>query len=176
MANPMYGQNRADKNIDDKSTLFDVGNSGLGMHEYYEVVSPTTADDNDVAASLSIIIPPQAQIVEAAIIGIALATSDHGLWGLEYHNAAIADDAASGGTEFVGEDVSGNVSLPDNDLDTSSDAAVGSVIHMGTLAQIQRSTAVTHIHVCAKEDCSSMTGTPKVGVYLRWFGYPAQSV
>ena len=47
---------------------------------------------------------------------------------------------------------------------------------MGTLAQIQRSTAVTHIHVCAKEDCSSMTGTPKVGVYLRWFGYPAQSV
>ena len=176
MANPMYGQNKADTYLDDSSTLFDTSGSGLGMHEYYEVVEPTTADDNDVAASLSIVIPPQAQIMEAALLGVALASSDHGLWALEYHNAAIADDDASGGTEMVGEDVSGNVSLPDNDLDTSNNAAIGIVVHMGTLAQIQRSTAVTHLHVCDKEDCSSMTGTPKVGVYIRWFGYPANTV
>jgi hypothetical protein len=174
MANPMYGQNKADSYIDDSSTLF--SNEGFGMHEYYEVVTPTTADDDDVAASLSIVIPPQAQILEAALIGISLATSNHGLWGLEYHNAAVADDAASGGTEMVGEDVSGNVSLPDNDLDTSSDSVVGQVIHMGTLAQIQRSTASTYFHVTAKEDCSSMTGTPKVGVYVRWFGLAANKI
>ena len=175
MANPMYGQNKADNQIDNDSTLFDSA-SGQGIHEYFEVLSPTTADDNDVAASLSIVIPPQAQIMDAAIIGVELATSDHGLWALEYHNAAIADDAASGGTEFVGEDVSGNVSLPDNDLDTSNNTANGIVIHMGTLAQIQRSTAISHIHLCAKEDCSSMTGTPKVGVYIKWFGGAAEKV
>tara|TARA_R100000008_G_scaffold12560_1_gene6266 strand:+ start:10 stop:543 length:534 start_codon:yes stop_codon:yes gene_type:complete len=176
MANPLYGLNKTDKYIDDATTLFDTSGSGLGMHEYYEVVSPTTADDNDVAASLKIIIPPQAQIVEAALIGVELATSDHGAWALEVHNAAVADDAASGGTEIVGEDVSGDVSVPDNDLDTSNNAAIGSVIHMGTLANVQRSTAVTHLHVTAKEDCSSMTGTPKVGVYVKWFGYPAQKI
>ena len=174
MANPLYGQNKADGYIDDASTLFSA--SGFGMHEYFEEVTPTTADDNDVAASLSIVIPPQAQIMEAALIGISLATSDHGLWALEYHNAAIADDAASAGTEMVGEDVSGDVSLPDNDLDTSNNAVVGSVIHMGTLAQIQRSTASTYLHVCAKEDCSSMTGTPRVGVYVRWFGLAANKI
>ena len=30
---------------------------GTGVHEYYEVVTPMTADDNDVAASLSVSLP-----------------------------------------------------------------------------------------------------------------------
>ena len=173
MANPMYGQNKADSAIDSVSTL---NQDGLGIHEYYEVVSISTADDNDVAGSLSIVLPAQAQIMDAALVVHEIATSAHGDVALEYHNAAIADDAASGGTEMVGEDVSGNVSLPDNDCNCSNDGIVGSVIHMGTLAQIQRSTAITYFHVCAKEDLSSMTGSPKVGVYLKWFGteaYPA---
>ena len=173
MANPLYGQNKADNAIDDKSTL---NGNGFGVHEHYEVIDIATGDDNDVVGSLSILIPAQAQIMEAALIATKLATSAHGDVALEVHSAAIADDAASAGTEIVGEDVSGNVSLPDNDCDCSSAGALGSVIHMGTLAQIQRSTAITYLHVCAKEDCSSMTGTPVVGVYLKWFGYPAIAI
>jgi len=83
----------------------------------------------------------------------------------------IADDAASGGTEIVGEDVAGNVSVPDNDLDLDAAAGVlGSVITMGTLANVQRGTDETFLHVTAKEDLSSMTGTPKVGVYVKYIG------
>ena len=93
------------------------------------------------------------------------------LLALEVHNAAIADDAASNGTEIVGEDVSGDVSVPDNDLDLDAAAGVvGSVITMGTLANVERGTDETFLHVTAKEDLSSMTGTPKVGVYVKWIG------
>lgn len=69
---------------------------------------------------------------------------------LEVHNAAVAVDAASGGTEIVGADVASNLSTPDDDLDVSSDATVGVVIHMGTLANVERSTAVTYLQVTAK--------------------------
>ena len=174
MANPLYGQNKADTLIDDATTL-NVGN--YGMWEYYEVVDCDDAvDDNDVAASLSILIPAGAIIVEAAIVSHRLATSNHGVMALEVHNAAVADDAGSAGTEIVGEDVSGNVSTPDNDLDVSNDASVGAVIHLGTLANVDRSSAVSYFHVCAKDDQTSMTGTPQVGVYLKWFGPKAVAI
>ena len=173
MANPLYGQNKADTAIDDISTL---NADGLGVHEYYEVIDIATGDDNDVVGSLSILLPAQVQIMEAALIVHRIATNAYGDVALEYHNAAVADDAASGGTEMVGEDVASNVSLPDNDCDCSSAGTVGAVIHMGTLAQIQRSTAITYLQVCAKEDLSSMTGSPQVGVYVKWFGKAASAI
>lgn len=146
---------------------------GHGMHEYYEVVTPMQADDNDVAASLSIKLPAQCIILEAGMTAVNLATSNHGLVALEMHNAIIADDAASGGTEILGADVAGDKSIPDTDLDVSSDAVALNSIHSGTLDPIDRDTAVTHFHVTAKEDMSSMTGTARVGVYIRWFGQAA---
>jgi hypothetical protein len=151
--------------------------AGYGVHEYYEVVSPMAADDNDVAASLSVRIPAQAIITDAALIVVELADTNHGLLALEVHSAAIADDAASAGTEIVGEDVSGDTSVPDNDLDVdASGGTLGSVITMGTLANVQRAADLTYFHVCAKEDLSSMTGTPKVGVYVKWIGAAAQAL
>ena len=147
---------------------------GHGVHEYFEVVSPMAGDNNDVVASLSVKLPAEAIILDAAITSIEKADTNHGLVALEVHNAAIADDAASGGTEIVGADVSGNVSVPDENLDL--DAAAG-VLHdsitMGTLANVNRGTAETFLHLCAKEDLSSMTGTPKVGVYVKWVGRAA---
>lgn len=170
MANPLYGQNKADNAIDHATPT----SGSFGMHEYYEVVTcDGQADDDDVAASLSIVIPPQAIIVEAALVAHKLATSNNGEMALEVHNAAVAVDAASGGTEIVGADVASNLSTPDDDLDVSSDATVGVVIHMGTLANVERSTAVTYLQVTAKDDQSSMTGAPEVGVYVRWFGQAA---
>ena len=167
MANPLYGQNKQDNILDEKSNSFA---NDIRVHEYYEVVTPTTADDNDVAASLSIQLPIGCIILDAALVSLNLATSDHGSWALEVHNAVVADDAASGGTEIVGEDEAGNLSSPDNDLDTSSNASAGLIIQYGLRLPEDRTGAITYFHVCAKEDCSSMTGTPRVGVYVKWFG------
>lgn len=148
---------------------------GRGMHEYFEIVTPMTADDNDVAASLSIKIPTPCVLIEAAMMTVAVAGSNHGLVALEYHNAAVADDAASAGTEWLGQDTSGDHSIPENDLDISSDATFPGIVHTGAIGKVSR-TADTHFHVTAKEDMSSMTGTPQVGVYIRWFGREAQAV
>ena len=168
MANPQYGQNKLDNILDNKAGS--IGGTSIRVHEYYEVVSPTTADNDDVAASLSISLPAGCIVLDASLCTVNLATSDHGAWALEAHNAVVADDAASAGTEIVGADVASNVSIPDLDLDTSNNAAQQLLINMGSLGSVDRSTAVTYFHVCAKEDCSSMTGTPKVGVYVKWFG------
>ena len=173
MANPLYGQNKADDFINNEISL---RRGNYGVHEYFEFVDLSTSDDDDVSASLSILIPQGAVIIDAALIAMRLATSAHGDVALEVHNAAIADDAASGGTEIVGEDVSGDVSTPDNDLDVSNDASVGAVIHLGTSANVDRSSAVSYFHVCAKDDQTSMTGTPQVGVYLKWFGPKAVAI
>jgi len=173
MANPIYGQNKFDAELDSRMLR---AADGTGIHEYYEEVKPTTAGDNDVAVSLSIKLPIGCIILDATLISRALATSDHGLWALEVHTAAVDDDAASAGTEIIGEDVSGNYSMPDNDLDTSSNAGSFLIINMGSLGAVDGATAVTYFHVCAKEDCSSMTGTPVVGVYVKWFGPPAIAI
>ena len=148
-----------------------------GIHELFEVVAPMTADDNDVAGSLTVKLPAQAVLIQAALIPIALAGSNHGALDLEYHNAAIADDAASGGTEWVGADTSGDTSIPDADCDLDATAGVlGKGVWSGSAATVARGTAETFFHVCAKEDLSSMTGTPKVGVYIKWLGYRATKI
>ena len=146
-----------------------------GIHEYYEIVSPATADNNDVAASLSVKLPAQAVLLDASITSVEKAGSNHGLLALEYHNAAIVDDAASGGTEWVGEDAANDLSIPDNNLDLDNTAGVfGASVYSGNAqVAVARGTAETFLHVCAKEDLSSMSGTPKVGVWVRWLGLPA---
>ena len=146
---------------------------GLGIHEYYEMITPMTADDNDVAGSLSIKLPAECIILEAGITVSSLATSNHGSVALEIHSAAIADDAASAGTEILGANATGDKSIPDADLDISSDAIQYDSIHSGTFTPLDRDTAETHFQVTAKEDMSDMTGTPLVGVYIKWFGLAA---
>jgi len=155
--------------------FMNAATQGRGIHEYFEIVTPMTADDNDVAASLSVKIPNPSVILEATLLSVAVATSDHGSVALEYHNAAVADDAASAGTELVGADTAGDTSIPDGDLDISSNASFPAIVHSGSAAKVSR-TADTYLHVCAKEDMSSMTGTPQVGVYVKWFGLPAVKV
>tara|TARA_R100000152_G_C6698057_1_gene128198 strand:- start:98 stop:688 length:591 start_codon:yes stop_codon:yes gene_type:complete len=152
------------------------GASGVGVHEYYEVVTLTTADDDDVAVSLSKKLPAGCVIIDAGLVVVEIATSQHGNVALEVHSAAIADDEASGGTEIVGADVSGDKSIPDADLDASSDGVVGEAVSMGTLGAVDRATAETFFHVVAKENLSSMTGTPKVGVYVKWLGKEAVDI
>lgn len=150
----------------------EVGNEGFGYHEYTEIVHPVAVDDNDVSNELGISIPAQAHITYASLTAIGLAGNDVGSVALEVHSASVASDAASAGTEIVGADVAGNVSLPDADLDVSSNAVIGKTITMGTLAEVQRGTDATFFHVVAKEDMKStaITGNARVAVYIRWYG------
>ena len=152
--------------------------AAYGVYEHYEVVDIPAADaaDNDVLAGLSIYIPAQATIVEGSITAVELAGNDVGSVALEVHTAAQAFDAASAGTEIIGADVASNLSLPEADLDVSSDAILGDTITGGTLisheSPLDRGTNASYFHLCAKEDMSTTdpTGTPKVGVYLKWYG------
>ena len=151
---------------------------GYGFHEYSEVVTPGAVDDNDVAASLTIELPAQCQIIDAGMTVLELASNNVGSVALEMHNAHISADAASAGTEIVGADVAGDASSPDADLDISSDATVGDTVTMGSLARIDRGTSVTRFNVTAKEDMKStaMTGEPQVLVSIKWFGPSADLI
>ena len=144
--------------------------AGYGVHEYFEVVSLSTSDDNDVSASLSKYLPAGAVLMDAALVVVEKATSAHGDVALEVHSAAIADDAASAGTEIIGADTASGTSSPDADLDCSSAGTLGDAVTMGSLLDVDRAGAATYFHVVTKEDCSSMTGSPKVGVYIKWMG------
>ena len=84
--------------------------AGYGVHEHYEVIDipgDAVADD-DVLASAGIYIPAQAVLVEAMIINVKLSSAAAASAALEVHTAAIADNAASGGTEIIGADTSGD--------------------------------------------------------------------
>jgi len=148
--------------------------STVGVHEYYEEVTLTTSDNNDVSVSLSKKLQAGCVILQSALTVVEIATSAHGDVALEVHSAAVADDAASAGTEIVGADVASNVSVPDANLNASDDGVVGEAVVTNTA--FDRGTDATFFHVCTKEDCSSMTGTPKVGVYVKWIGLPAVTI
>ena len=152
--------------------------AGIGVHEHYEVIDiPTGAvADNDVMASAGIYLPAQAVIVEAMIINVELSGSAAASAALEIHTSAVADNAASAGTEIIGADEASNSSLPDTDLNFGSGDVLGESITGGTLisheSPLDRGTNASYFHLCAKEDMSTtdVTGTPKVGVYLKWYG------
>ena len=149
---------------------------GVGVHEHYEVVDipgDAVADD-DVLASLGIQLPAQAALVEAAIMVVALSSGAAASCALEVHTAAIADNAASGGTEIVGADVASNLSLPDEDLNFGSGDTVGDVVTGGTLISHEspffRGANASFFHLTAKEGSMTPAGAAKIGVYLKWYG------
>jgi|TARA_R100000084_G_C4640771_1_gene143711 hypothetical protein len=149
--------------------------AGIGVHEHYEVVDvPTGAvADDDVMASLGIYIPAQAVLVEAALINVELSGSADASVALEVHTAAIADNAGSAGTEIIGAGAGGG-SLPNQDLNFGSGDVLGDVVAGGTLisheSPLFRGTSVSYFHLCAKEGSMNLTGSPKIGVYLKWYG------
>jgi len=150
--------------------------SVFGVHEYFETVDLPAADtaDDAVLAPLGIKIPAQATLVEASITAVELYSNDVGSVALEVHTAA--DTGASAGTEIIGADQAGNLSLPDADLDVSSNAILGDTITGGTFisheSPLDRGTDESFFHLVAKEDMSTTdpTGTAKVAVYLKWYG------
>ena len=150
--------------------------AGYGVHEHYEVIDiPDGAvADNDVMASAGIYLPAQAVIVEAMIINVELSTGAAASAALEVHTAAVADIGASGGSEIIGADEAGNKSLPDTDLNFGSGDVIGESITGGTLisheSPLDRGTAVSYFHVCAKEGSMTPAGQAKIGLYLKWYG------
>ena len=150
--------------------------AGYGVHEHYEVIDiPGDAvADNDVIASAGIYIPAQAVIVEAMIINVALSSAAAASCALEVHTSAVADNAASAGTEIIGADEASNLSIPDTDLNFGSGDVIGESITGGTLisheSPLDRGTAVSYFQLCAKEGSMTPAGAAKIGLYLKWYG------
>jgi len=150
--------------------------AGIGVHEHYEVIDiPDGAvADNDVMASAGIYLPAQAVIVEAMIINVKLSTGADASAALEVHTAAVADNAASAGTEIIGADEASSSSLPNTDLNFGSGDVLGESITGGTLisheSPLDRGTAVSYFHLCAKEGSMTPAGQAKIGLYLKWYG------
>ena len=165
------------KSVSACAITVDNPSAGYGVHEYYEVLDVGTGDSGDVAALLSAYIPAQATLLEGAMTVVELAGSTHGLLSMNYHSSSVAFDASAGSTtEWVGAAVSTGIpASTDCDVD-SSGGVVGKSVTNGTTAQVARTTNATYISLVAQEDLSSMTGTPKVGVYLKWVGPAAIAV
>ena len=150
--------------------------STFGVHEYYEIVDiPTGAiADNDCFANLSISIPAQATLVEASITAVELSGSADASCALNVHTATVPSNNAAAGTEIIGADTAGSASLPNSDLNFGSGDAVGDTITGGTLisheSPLDRGTAESFFHLTVKEGSVNCTGTPKIGVYLKWYG------
>ncbi len=150
---------------------------GFGIHEYYEVLDIGKGDSGDVAALLSVKIPAQAVLIEGAMVPVELAGNALGLCALHFHSASVAFDSAGAGTEWIGAGSAGTASIPDGDADLDSAAGVvGKAVHSGSIAKIARGAAETFISVVVQEDCSAMSGTPKLGVYVKWAGPAAVAV
>ena len=144
---------------------------GYGIHEYYEVVDLGTGDSGDNCGEIGVYLPAQAVLIEGAMVPVELASNAYGAVALHYHSASVDFDSAGGGTEWIGAGSSGTTSIPNADCDVDSAAgAVGKAVHSGTAAKVARGSAATYISLVAQEDLSSMGGTPKVGVYVKWAG------
>lgn len=149
-----------------------------GMQEYYQVLRPQPVDANDVAAALQIKIPAQSVLLAFGANVIELATNNFGAHSLQFHNAAIAIDAAGDGTEIIGAASGANETEPSaEDIECGADGTVGQSIITDpkVFDVVDRGTDETFIHLEAQEDTKStaMTGTPRIGVYVKWFGPPA---
>ena len=144
---------------------------GYGIHEYYEVVDLGTGDSGDNCGEIGIYLPAQAVLIEGAMVPVELSSTNHGAVALHYHSASVDFDSAGAGTEWIGAGSSGTTSIPNADCDVDNAAgAVGKAVHSGTAAKVARGSAATYISLVAQEDLSSMGGTPKVGVYVKWAG------
>ena len=150
--------------------------AGYGVHEHYEVIDiPNGAvADNDVMASAGIYIPAQAVLVEAMIINVELSTGAAASAALEVHTAAVADNAASAGTEIIGADEASNLSLPNEDLNFGSGDVIGDSVTGGTFISHEspyfRGANASYFHLCAKEGSMTPAGDAKIGLYLKWYG------
>ena len=155
-----------------------INSDNYGIQEYYQVLRPQPVDADDVAAALPIKIPAQSVLLAFGANVIELATNNFGAHSLQFHNAAIAVDAAGDGTEIIGAASGTNETEPSaEDIECGADGTVGqSIITDPKVFDIvDRGTDETFIHLEAQEDTKStaMTGTPRIGVYVKWFGPPA---
>ena len=148
-----------------------AASDGYGFHRIVTDIELSAGiADNDVAGSADFYLPAQAIIKFASISAKTLNTSNNGTYALEVHSAAVADDAASAGTEIVGADVAGDASSPDADLDLASDdGTLNDTVTMGSLLHVDRGTAKTYFHICLKESVTT-EGTGVVRLVVEYIG------
>ena len=151
---------------------------GTGIHEYYEEIHcDSVADANEeVVGSLSISLPAQCILLEGALTTLTLSNHADSSVALNYHNAAVADRVAAGGTEWIGAGAASAVSIPNADLSCGSGATQFDTLHSGTHPPVDRAGAVTHFALKTTINSSNATSNAKIGVYVKWWGAPAVSI
>ena len=78
--------------------------------------------------------------------------------------------------ELNGAGSASTVSIPDADLNCGSGDIVGDTLHSGTHPPVDRDTAVTHFALKTCEDSSGATINARIGVYVKWWGDPAEII
>lgn len=150
---------------------------GTGIHEYYEeILCDAGADaDGEVVGSLSISLPVQCILLEGALTSLTLSDHADSSVALNFHNAAVADRTAAGGTEYIGAGAASAVSIPNADLNCGDGDVQFDTLHSGTHPPVDRA-AITHFALKTCEDSSGATSNAKIGVYVKWWGGPAVSI
>ena len=158
---------------------------GIGIHEYYEEIHCPAGDaDGEVLGSLSISLPVQCILLEGALTALSLGSNAAASVALNYHNAAVADLAAAGGTEWIGAGAANvgvgaddgeipHTSIPNADLNCGSGDVQYDTLHSGTHPPVDRA-VVTHFALKMCETGSAVGA--KIGVYVKWWGGPAVSI
>ena len=152
--------------------------SGLGIHEYIEMVTPASSvDDDDVLASLSIKLPAQCILLEGAMTSYSLAGTANGACALAYHSSAIADGDPGDGaaTLWIGTD-STPTNVPDTNLVFGSGGVLNDCVHSGS-TKIDRVANETHFQLVQQTgDSVGDISAARIVVYVKWFGGPAVAV
>ena len=150
--------------------------SGFGFHRWVQELDIAYGADDACVARVGMYIPAQARIMNAHIISTKKSAGADASVALEVHNADIAVDEPSGGTEIIGADEPGTKSLPNSDLNIGTGDVLNDSVHMGTLAPIIRGANKSYFQLAAKEDMrttATYKGDAKVTVIIEWFGLSA---
>jgi len=140
----------------------DADSTAYRIHQEKIVVG--AGDDNDVAALAAFKLAAGSVIHSVSLSLTALGgTLASAPVAVEVHNASVAFDSASGGTEIAGADIAtaANVLGTDRDLDVGT----GGTLHDSIIGEAVYQPAEgdeTFLSVCAKADLSTLTGSPTV--------------
>ncbi len=131
----------------------------VGLHLYQEEVKLSAQALNKVIGNLSKSLPANSVIVQCAITTSVAGT---GVCSLKIHSSSLAIGANTAGTEIAGANVSGDVSIPDANLDLTT---VGHTVATNTAFAV-----TTNVYPFISSKVGAVSGSPRVIVSILYAG------
>ncbi len=131
----------------------------VGLHLYQEEVALSAQAINKVIGKLSKSLPTNSVIVQCAI---TTSVAGVGVCSLKIHSSSLAIGAGTAGTEIAGEDVAGNISTPDDNLDLTT---VGHTVVTNTAFAV-----TTNVYPFISSKVGAVSGSPSVIVSILYSG------